>query len=134
MFRSHWPRPQAGRTELQLSVAHPINAGISRLVTKAEQAASQWVVKTIDNTPVLVLARREDTSRPAIWLRPRGAGSILVSAWASPFANGQLGKGDNARWFAQLVGWAVDEGGAVIFDDMHQGASLLRSAEIAIRN
>jgi hypothetical protein len=104
--------------------SHPINERVIQLATKGEGPASEWLLKSTGSEAVLVLARRTDTDRPAIWLWPRGAGTVLVSAWASPFANGQFGKADKARWVSQLVGWALAPGGAVVFDDMHQGASV----------
>ncbi|MEJ0100303.1 MAG: DUF4350 domain-containing protein [Pseudomonadota bacterium] len=113
---------------------HPVNQGVQQIVTKAEGLSLQFEVKPTDAAPVLVLAKRADTGRAAIWLRPRGAGAIIVSAWASPFANGQLGKGDNARWLSQLVGWSLGERGVVVFDDMHQGASVYYDAESFFRD
>jgi len=114
---------------LAVAGAHPVNERVYQLATKAAGPASEWVLKSPGETPVLVLARRTDSDRAAIWLWPRGAGTVVVSAWASPFANGQLGKADNARWVAQLVGWALGERGVVIFDDMHQGASVYYDPE-----
>jgi hypothetical protein len=102
---------------------HPVNAGVQALATREGGPSSQWSVSPADAAAVLVLARREDTGRPALWLRPQGEGTIVVSAWASPFANARIGEADNARWFAQLVGWALGSDGAVVFDDAHQGAS-----------
>jgi hypothetical protein len=114
---------------LSVNASHPVNERVYALVTKAERPASQWLLQSTGSDPVLVLARRADTNRPAIWLWPRGAGTVVVSAWASPFANGQLGKADNARWVAQLVGWTLGPGGVVVFDDMHQGASVYYDPE-----
>lgn len=114
-------RPSAPR--LVPVAEHPVNAGVQALATREGGPASQWSVSPADAAAVLVLARREDTGRPALWLRPQGEGAIVVSAWASPFANAGIGEADNARWFAQLVGWALGTDGAVVFDDAHQGAS-----------
>ncbi len=113
---------------------HPLNDHVTRLVTRSAGLSSQWQLKITGSAPVLVLAKREDTDRPAIWLRPRGAGAVIVSAWASPFANAQLDQGDNARWFSQLVGWSLGTRGSVIFDDMHQGASVYYDAERFFRD
>jgi hypothetical protein len=109
--------------ELQAAGSHPLVAGVTRIATRGDLPSTRWRAQPLDSAPVLVLARRADTGQPAAWLRPLGAGSIIVSAWASPFANDRLGERDNAQWLARIVAWSVGQGGTVIFDDHHQGAT-----------
>jgi hypothetical protein len=120
---------QPASPELLPVARHPLNEGVTALVTRGELPASQWRVNVRDSAPVLVLARRADTGRPAVWLRPVGSGAVVVSAWSSPFANGQLDERDNARWVSQLMAWALGPRGVVIFDDMHQGAGVYYDPE-----
>ena len=76
----------------------------------------------MDASPVLELARRADTADPVLWVKASGKGAIIVSAYASLFSNGVIGKADNARLLSNIVAWSLQPGGRVIFDDAHQGA------------
>lgn len=108
---------------------HPSMAGVAAIVTHGELEASEWRVTAPDASPIVVLARRGDTHRPAVWLRAFGDGAIVLSAWASPFSNARIGEGDNAQWVASLAAWSLGEQGVVILDDMHQGATDYYDAE-----
>jgi hypothetical protein len=70
---------------------------------------------------VLSLAHQSETGEGVLWVRPHGSGTIIVSGFASLFSNRALGLADNARLLANIVGASVGEGGAVLFDDQHQG-------------
>lgn len=65
------------------------------------------------------------SGQPGLWQFRLNRGRIWVAAHAALFANAGLGEADNAQFFANLVGRSVADGGAVIFDDMHQGDSAL---------
>jgi hypothetical protein len=54
-----------------------------------------------------------------------GRGQIWISAFGLPFANAWIDRGDNAQLFANLAEYTLQPGGAVVFDDLHQGDSLL---------
>jgi hypothetical protein len=56
-----------------------------------------------------------------LWLLEHGGGSIILSAFGSPFSNRALGEADNARLLANLVRDSLGPHGAVLFDDQHQG-------------
>ena len=58
----------------------------------------------------------------ALWVEPYEDGQIILSAFASPFSNGEIGAADNARLLANIVAWSRSAQGRVIFDDAHQGA------------
>jgi hypothetical protein len=70
---------------------------------------------------MLSLAHQRETGEGVLWVRPRGSGTIIVSGFASLFSNRALGLADNARLLANIVAASVGEGGAVLFDDEHQG-------------
>lgn len=107
--------------------AHPLLAGIGAIATESAYPASRWIA-TVDPAAVtLELADRADRApgrdapEPAMWLRPRGQGQVIVLAYASPFTNAVIGRADNARLFANIVGHSLQPRGAVLFDDAHQG-------------
>lgn len=54
-----------------------------------------------------------------------GDGLVWVSGYEGLFDNAHLGRADNARLFANLLGQNLRGDGAVIFDDVHQGDSEL---------
>jgi hypothetical protein len=114
--------PEGGATVLHPSGRIALLEGVRQLATLTPLPSEQWQAKAMDASPVLELARRADTADPVLWLKNSGRGAILVSAYASLFTNGVIGKADNARLFANIVAWSVRPGGQVIFDDGHQGA------------
>jgi len=54
-----------------------------------------------------------------------GNGRVFVSSYPEILSNRDLAEADNARFFSNLLGLSLRPGGAVIFDDMHQGDSAL---------
>jgi hypothetical protein len=69
----------------------------------------------------LALAHAAASGDPAFWLRTDGAGTILVSGFATLFTNRALGTADNARLLANIVAATLGPKGVVLFDDQHQG-------------
>jgi hypothetical protein len=69
----------------------------------------------------LSLAHSAATGEPAFWLRTDGAGAIIVSGFATLFANRALGSADNAQLLANVVATTLGPQGVVLFDDQHQG-------------
>ncbi|HYL04115.1 MAG TPA: DUF4350 domain-containing protein [Steroidobacteraceae bacterium] len=82
-----------------------------------------WTVTVPHAGFVLSLASQRETGEGVLWVRTRGAGTIVVSGFSSLFSNRALGLADNARLLANIVGASVAPGGAVLFDDEHQGLS-----------
>jgi hypothetical protein len=70
---------------------------------------------------LLCLAHQRETGEGVLWVRPRGEGTLIVSGFASLFSNRAIGLGDNARLLANIVAASLAPGGAVLFDDEHQG-------------
>lgn len=105
--------------------SHPLLEGVRSVAAQSEFPASHWVAQRVDSL-ALELAQRGDAqgipgNEPALWLLPQGQGQILVMAYASPFSNAVLGRQDNSRLLANLIAWSLAPGGAVLFDDAHQG-------------
>lgn len=82
-----------------------------------------WTLAVPHDGFVLCLARERETGAGALWVRPRGAGTLIVSGFGSLFSNRALGLADNARLLADIVAASLRPGGAVLFDDEHQGLS-----------
>ena len=108
---------------------HPLFEGVQRVYAESEYPAGQWRAFLPYGGFLLSIAHDAQTGRDAFWLRNMGSGRMLISAYGSVFANEQLGRADNARLLANIVAQSVREGGAVIFDDHHQGVSELYDAK-----
>jgi hypothetical protein len=70
---------------------------------------------------VLSLAHEQRTGDGVLWTRLSGKGRVMVSGLGSVLTNRALGLADNGRLLANIVAATVAPGGAVLFDDMHQG-------------
>jgi hypothetical protein len=99
----------------------PLFEGVRTLATASDLGASRWLPSPRDSAPLLELAQRADTHEAALWLKGQGQGRIVISAYADLFSNGQLGMADNAQLLSNLLAAYLGPGGAVIFDDAHQG-------------
>jgi len=71
----------------------------------------------------LCLAHLASSGDCGLWLLADGAGSIVLSGFGSLLSNRALGEADNARLLANLARASLGKGGAVLFDDEHQGLS-----------
>jgi hypothetical protein len=117
--------PQRG--QILAKGSHPLIAGVGSIATASAYPASRWRLISTDGSAPLELGVRADraegssAAEPAVWLKRHGQGQIIVLAYASPFSNALIGQQDNARLMANIVGWSLTGGGAVLFDDAHQG-------------
>jgi hypothetical protein len=102
---------------------HAYVDGVQEAVALSDFAPLDWTVKVPRDGFMLALAHEASSGAGVLWVRPLGAGTILVSGFASLFTNRALGLADNARLFANIVASATGPGGSVIFDDEHQGLS-----------
>ncbi len=109
------------RTVLEPNRPHAYFDGVTSSSHSPDYQHAPWAVKVPYQGFVLALAHDRDSGEGAIWTRPLGSGRIIVSGYGSLFTNRALGLGDNAQLLANIVGANVDEGGAVLFDDVHQG-------------
>ena len=101
---------------------HPLLEGVHKVRVVSALPASRWRASPMDRSAVLQIGRMAGTGDPAIWLRRQGKGRVITFAVASIFSNQLIGSADNARLLSNLIGRSVSKGGAVIFDDVHQGA------------
>ncbi len=110
----------AGRLDIEPRGAHPLLAGVSHITALSTLPLRRWQVSEGALVP-LELAKRADDGDPALWLERRRAGEIILLAVGSAFSNAALPLTDNARLLANIIDWSLGPGGAVIFDDAHQG-------------
>jgi hypothetical protein len=109
--------------------SHPLFEGVREVQAESEFPASEWRAQLPLGDFVLSLAHDADNGRDAFWMRRYGNGRFLISGYGSLFSNEQLGQKDNARLLANIVSQSLGPGGAVLFDDQHQGLSELYDAE-----
>ncbi|MBS0578501.1 MAG: DUF4350 domain-containing protein [Proteobacteria bacterium] len=117
------PEPQ--RVALLPNRPHPYLEGVRQAVALSDYPPTPRVVKVPRDGFVLALAHEAKGQQGVLWVRPLGEGTVIVSGLASLFTNRALGLADNARLFANIVAHMVHRGAAVIFDDEHQGLSVV---------
>ena len=117
------------RLEIEPIGRHALLAGVDRVVALSPLPAGRWDLSASNRTLALALAKRVDDGDPVLWLERRGAGQIILCAVGSAFSNAGLALGDNARLLTNIIGWSLGPGGAVIFDDAHQGQTAFYDAE-----
>ena len=103
--------------------AHPYFTGVARAEALSDYAPLGYSVAIPRDGFALSLAHEPASAEDAFWVRPHGAGTIIVSGFGSLFSNRALGRADNARLLANLVAATVAADGVVVFDDEHQGLS-----------
>ncbi len=115
------PFSQPQRSTLVANRPHPYLTGVDAAVAFSDYPNNVWEVAVPRAGFVLALAHQRELGEGVLWLRPAGKGTIIVSAFSSLFANRALGVADNARLLANIVTASLGPGGAVVFDDTHQG-------------
>ncbi len=100
---------------------HPLMQGVRTLRVDSDFPASHWHAAPMDDSGVLQIAAIEG-DEGAIWIRRQGKGQVITLAVAGLFCNREIGTADNAKLLSNIVSWSVKGGGAVIFDDAHQGS------------
>lgn len=103
--------------------------GNVRHLTTLTYLSSSWRASAVDGRLPLELAARSDDGDPVVWLERYGAGQIILCAVASPFSNAGVLHDDNAQLLANIVAWSRGAGGAVVFDDAHQGLTAYYDAK-----
>jgi hypothetical protein len=111
------------RSNLIPNRPHPYLEAVHRAAAFSDFPPLQWSMKVPRDGFMLALAHQESTEEGVFWARPLGAGTLLVSGFASLLSNRALGLEDNARLLANIVAATTIAGGSVIFDDEHQGLS-----------
>jgi hypothetical protein len=100
---------------------HPLLAGVRHLTAVSPLPIRRWQSTAQNGLVPLELAVRADDGDPVLWLQRAGAGQILVMSAGTVFSNAAVGLADNAQLLSNLIAWSLGPGGAVIFDDAHQG-------------
>lgn len=113
---------QAQNSTLEPRGAHPLLQGVHSVRVVSELPASRWRATPMDRSAVLQIGQIAGNGDAAIWLRRQGKGQVVTFAVASIFSNQLIGEQDNALLLSNLIAWSVSNGGAVIFDDAHQGS------------
>jgi hypothetical protein len=129
--------PIAARTEIELERAAtlPLLAGVESLHGYSDDASEIWVLRDrVRAKLILRLATESSTGVDALWQMPQGRGQLLVSASGSLLANRNIGEGDARVLVRNLLRYHLGPGGAVIFDDMHQGLSSLYDSAAFLRD
>ena len=115
-----YTRPQSAT--LVPNGPNPLFEGVRTAVALSDYPAHTWSLKVPYDGFALSLATQRETGRGVLWMRPLGHGQVMVSELGSLFTNRAVGLADNGQLLANLVGSALGPGGAVLFDDMHQGS------------
>jgi len=120
-WRARLPLAEPLRSTLVPNRPHPYLEGVSSAVALSDYLPQAWEVKLPPAGFVLALAHQRELGEGVLWVRPAGGGTVIVSGFASLFSNRALGLADNARLLANIVTASLGAGGAVLFDDEHQG-------------
>jgi hypothetical protein len=123
------------RIELDPRSEHPLLSGVGPLYGYSDDAADIWTAQNPDpERPVLRLGTESTTGADAIWQVPMGDGEIIVAASGSLLANRNVGEGGTRDLVRNILHYRLGDGGAVIFDDMHQGLSSLYDPAALLRD
>ena len=103
---------------------HPVMANVAHLEGRTALSSNLWQVYADGSVGLILrLAKEERHGVDSLWHTPWRNGHVFVSGSSSLLSNEFLGRGDNARFFANMLSWHLAEGGVVLFDDVHQGLS-----------
>ena len=123
--------PTTQTRELIPGLPHPITAGIHDV--QANWLSSEglhWHLEGKEELrSSLILLRDQADGDPALWLNIYGAGKLLITRHSDLFGNVSLGLQDNAKLFSNITQQLLGKHGKVIFDDMHQGLSVIYDPE-----
>jgi hypothetical protein len=103
--------------------AHRYLEEVGSLTGFSDYVPRRWQLKLPRDGFPLCLAHVAAAGDCGLWLLEDGASTIVLSSFGSLLSNRALAEGDNARLLANLVRASVAAGGAVLFDDQHQGLS-----------
>ncbi len=102
---------------------HAYFSGVHAAVALSDFPRQSWSVSLPNDGFVLTLAHERTSGNGVLWTRRIGAGRAIVSGFGTLLTNRALGLDDNARLLANILGVHLGPGGAVLFDDVHQGLS-----------
>lgn len=106
----------------------PLLEGVKQINAPLTLPSRAWRAHLTYGQLPLQLAVRSDDGLPALWLEHLGLGQIILCAAASPFSNAGMAHPGNARFLANIIAWSRGPGGAVVFDDAHEGLTAFYDA------
>ena len=104
--------------------AHPYLSDVQSAIALSDFTPLAYTLSVPRDGFMFAIAHARESGNGALWVRPDGSGTVIVSGFVSLFSNRALGLADNARLLANIVGASLAPGGAVLFDDTHQGLSV----------
>jgi hypothetical protein len=118
--------PAGARVELRSTAAHPLMQDVDSIGAQSDRESSIWYPIAWDRSrPLLRLAEESSSGIDAAWHQPSGNGHVIVLASAGTLSNHNVAGADTGRFLVNVLQHHLGDGGAVIFDDMHQGLSSL---------
>jgi len=114
--------------ELHAIPGHPLTAGVRTLLTTSAYPSAVWTPAQQERL-LISLGTVATAEASAIWQMSRGEGQILLVPSASLLTNRSIGRADNRMLVANLLRHHLAADGVVLFDDMHQGLSVLYDAQ-----
>ncbi|HEY5101325.1 MAG TPA: hypothetical protein VII70_00975, partial [Steroidobacteraceae bacterium] len=87
----------------------------------AARTKNDWSASLPADSFMLALGHEGANGKAVLWTRVLASGRIVVSGVGSLFTDQALPLASNAQLFANIVDANLGTGGAVIFDDFHQG-------------
>jgi hypothetical protein len=96
----------------------------------SDEPSQLWRATPLDPTRLyLRLADERSSGLDGIWQTPHELGQIILVGSGSLLTNHIVADTDAARFLGNIVRYNLSGNGAMIFDDMHQGLSVLYDAE-----
>ncbi|HEX5420484.1 MAG TPA: DUF4350 domain-containing protein [Gammaproteobacteria bacterium] len=108
--------------------SHPLLTGVDALSGFSDEPSALWLLLNVapaEDSLRLRLAKEVPSGVDALWQRVEGDGRIIVAASGSLLTNHVVANSSAGTFLANLVRKELGQGGTVIFDDMHQGLSVL---------
>lgn len=110
--------------------AHPLMEGVEVLRAYSDEPSELWEATPLDSSRLyLRLAIERSSGLDGIWQSPHELGQVILAGSGSLLTNHVVADTDAARLLANIVRYNLSADGTVIFDDMHQGLSVLYDAE-----
>jgi hypothetical protein len=123
------PAPIEADSVLELTPveAHPLMDSVRTLRGYSDGRSSVWNAAAPANGSSLLLRLAVEAASgiDAAWEVAAGRGRVIIVASGSLLTNHRVAVGDARAFLANVLRYHLAPGGAVIFDDMHQGLSSL---------
>ncbi len=109
---------------------HDVISGVKKIVVPGTEHRARLTVRQTSSAPTIrLLVYEEDEvvgkGQAGLAVSVLGQGRVFYMSSSAAFSNAMLGEGDNARLIGNIADYVISAGGSVIFDDMHQGVSVL---------